>query len=196
MNKNVEEKETITVEEYQAWITGLYRGIGSAEPSKESLDLIAEMASKIAPDVQYPSIPWTIPTPTYEQPDETPWWENQPMCGTVGQDGGNITIGDNTTIGFTDVNGIAPSSIAIGDFASGCGDYGASPIGTYAPYPVQTYGGKTPEVNNAVVEQYCAEDILAKIRERSVKNEVSIDNTPSTKDRLVAIKKKLMKGNK
>jgi len=190
---NVEEKETITIEEYKAWLTGLMYGLGHDEPTKETVGMIATMTNKVVEKSVVPYNPGTFIPPNIGE--KYPWWTNQPTCGSNGTDGDNTTFGEPVSIcgGSTAYQAVEmqhtiPNAVMIGSITGpyGCSNFGADDYaGSFSD--VLIAAPATAISKPWTITTQGASDILNQIRERSNK-----EATPTSTSK-IAMKERLAK---
>lgn len=139
MNNNAELKETISFDEYKAWLIGLLRGKGNQLPDLNDWRAIKKMTDKVVPDVVEATPQWTVswedlPLPEKE-PDAVNWFDMPSYGGTGAQDGNNITIrNDNSSVSIHEDGGLTIASggtfqangLSIGDKITVSGSYDGS----------------------------------------------------------------------
>lgn len=69
---DTEIKETITFDEFQAWLTGLIRGMNGQLPGVDEWKQIKQMMNKVVPQKEYIQNP---PMPIPRSPSDTPQWQ-------------------------------------------------------------------------------------------------------------------------
>lgn len=93
----VEEKESISLKEFKAWLVGLVRGKGGALPDLNDWVKIKQMLDKVQEEVVY--LPQELkPINPYEIfPTPNKWWDCPPEKWWIGTP--DITISDRTGTG-------------------------------------------------------------------------------------------------
>lgn len=79
-----ENQETITLNEFKAWLVGLIRGKNGALPDLDDWNVIKNMIDKIVPEttivkekeVVYPSLPYEQDKPWYPTLPNHVWYDN------------------------------------------------------------------------------------------------------------------------
>lgn len=120
----VEEKETISLNEFKAWLVGLIRGKKGALPDLDDWKQIKAMIDKIEPDVTfipqqpYPQQP-SIPDPIYPHGPVwvgDDWWIKNINWTTDGTSSDKITLYNNTTASL-DSSNIVTATVDANEFS-------------------------------------------------------------------------------